>query len=271
MGNTSSARRPGTGQQVAAACLLCRYKVWMVDTPVGSPDTVVAACRKCGSLTCGWHGILNNSPKFLCVLCDADLLASSAGLQAWWAASGRAVLPRWPPPVNVPISLAAEAAGDSEKGGDLARALASVFATANGTPSRQVVLSLDEWLTARPDYLRLMSTLSASIDRAVKEFDRLLRPEPKGGWRDSRARAPLGPPQNRGRYSLDDIQALWLLLDAHGRQLLAAAVLLTVVLDLPTNRMPTPVADVVSLLGDMVRQMLSDEIDGIRREITPQR
>ncbi len=243
----------------------------MVDTPVGSPDTVVAACRKCGSLTCGWHGILNNSPKFLCVLCDADLLASSAGLQAWWAAGGRAVLPRWPPPINAPASPTGPAAGNADQGADLARALASVFSTADGTPSKQMVRSLDEWLASRPDYLRLMSILSGSFDQVIQGFDRLLRSEPRPGRPVSHAGLPPASVGNRGRYDLGDIRALWGLLDADGRRLLAAAVLLTVVLDLPTERMPGPVADVVFLLGDAVRELLSNQIDGLRREIAPQR
>jgi len=71
-------------------------------------------------------------------------------------------------------------------------------------------------------------------------------------------------------YDIDDVRSLWTDIGADGRRLLASAVLLTVVLDLPVARMPPPVAAVATVLSGALRRTFSDEIPGIRERVVDQ-
>jgi hypothetical protein len=113
-----------------------------------------------------------------------------------------------------------------------------------------------------------MTALTESSGRAVQIIDTFLRFRSKAVGSDAAAEAPQTARTGPGHYGIGPIRSLWGRLDSEGRQLLAAAVLLMVVLDLPKDLMPPPVADIATLLGDMLRREFSDDIGGLRSRIT---
>jgi hypothetical protein len=54
-----------------------------IKTSIGTIDVPVGLCQKCSSLSCGSHGERTGAPAFLCILCDTNLQASSAGWATW--------------------------------------------------------------------------------------------------------------------------------------------------------------------------------------------
>lgn len=67
---------------MAADCQACLVGVPLIWTPIGTPDNPIGACSMCGSMTCGQHGHRDGSGKFLCIQCDVNLQAGSAGVGA---------------------------------------------------------------------------------------------------------------------------------------------------------------------------------------------
>ena len=253
-----------------SACLLCQYKIPLLDAPIGQAGNPVGLCRTCSSLSCGWHGARTPPPAFLCILCDgADLLAS-AGWEAFTKAGGLNRLPHRPGVGAAPGARGGPAAGasDDDAALDLARALASLFSTADGYPSLFVVASLEQWLAERPSYRRIMAALTESSDWAVREIDTFLRFRSKAVEHEADTLSSEPTRTGLGHYGIGPIRSLWGRLDDEGRRLLAAAVLLMVVLDLPEDLMPPPVADVAILLGGMLRRDFSDDIGVLGSRIT---
>lgn len=79
---------------MTADCQACLVGVPQIRTPVGKPDDPIGACLNCGSLTCGEHGHRDPKPAFLCIECDSNLQAGSAGWVAWQLQqSGQAAQP----------------------------------------------------------------------------------------------------------------------------------------------------------------------------------
>jgi hypothetical protein len=72
-----------------------------------------------------------------------------------------------------------------------------------------------------------------------------------------------------GHYDARAVQTLWQRLGDVGRELLAAAVLLIVTLDLPWDTLPPPVVDVAQLIGGRLRDY-PDRISNLRGQITAQ-
>jgi hypothetical protein len=269
---TTGAASPGsspTGGTVSAACLLCRYKVAPIATQIGTVDVPVGLCQKCSSLSCGSHGERSTAPAFLCILCDASLKAASPTWVQFKRSGGLSRLPggrgvRGGPGTGGQADTGddASAGTGAEETADLAYALASLFSEPDGSPSPLVVRNLEQWTAARPDYQQLMSVLSDFIDRAVQVIDEFLGSGPDA------IGLPLGTAQTDPRhYGFSDVQSLWAPLGTDGRRLLASAMLLIVVLDLPVDMMPAPVAAVATMLGGAVQRRFSDDIPGIRRQV----
>jgi hypothetical protein len=264
-----------TGGTMSAACLLCRYKIPAIKTQIGTVDVPVGLCQKCSSLSCGSHGERTGTPAFLCILCDSSLQASSAG---WNAFVNRGGLDKLPGGAQALSGLATSGqAGD--RGGpsprahgetvDLAHALALLFSEPDGSPSPLVVRNLEEWTAARPGYRDLMSVLADLLGRAVQAIDTFLRP---GASQPGPASRPAGTARTGlDGYDFGDVGSLWASLDDSGKRLLASAVLLIVVLELPVDMMPAPVAAAATILGGVLRDDFSDEISGIHERVVARR
>jgi hypothetical protein len=265
-----------TGGTVPGACLFCRYKIPAIKTPIGTVDVPIGLCQNCNSLSCGSHGERTATAKFMCILCDANLKLSSAGWKGFKSSGGLAKLPG-----GSRASVGSATGGrPGDRGGpsaradsqvpDLAFALASLFAESNGSPSPLVVQNLEEWAAARPDYKQLTDALADSVDGAVRAIHSLPGFE-LSAHQSEATDWPGGTAQDvPGGYDIDDVRSLWTDIGADGRRLLASAVLLTVLFDLPVARMPPPVAAVATVLSGPLRRTFSDEIPGIRERVVDQ-
>jgi hypothetical protein len=272
--NTASQTAPGgaptpghspTGGTVPGACLLCRYTIPAIKTPIGKVDVAIGLCQKCNSLSCGSHGERTSTPAFLCILCDKNLKASSAGWKKFVSSGGLAKLPGRGGTPSAP------AAG-------LSYALASLFAEPDDTPSPLVVQNLEEWTAARPDYQQLTVALMESVGDAVQVINAFLgfgptfdQPEATGLPEDYVVEETEPPSETAGAlpggYGIGDIRSLWAGIGADGRRLLTSALLLVVVLDLPDAEMPVPVAAIAAALGGALRERFSSGIESIRGRV----
>jgi hypothetical protein len=234
-----------------STCWLHLYGIPFVDSPIGPPNDPVGLCRKCSSLSCGWHGVRTSKAAFLCVLCDKNLLVSSAAWR-WLQGGGLDTLPAAGGGVPVGVDVGAYR---------LALALGSLFSTPVGTPSRLIVATLEQWLAERPDYQESMGALANWAELAVALINEAfgIGPEP--------VRAAVG--QASQYDDRDPVLSLWARLDAKGRRLMAAAVLLLIALDTPAETLrrslPAPVAEIYDRLGEAVRKL--PQIDEIRQQI----
>jgi hypothetical protein len=259
---------------MAASCLLCRYKILPIASPIGVVDDPVGLCEKCSSLSCGHHGERTSAPAFLCILCDIALQKASAGWDAWVQGGGLRPLPRRlvtqvGPSTNGSANARQSSSAPVDAGGapDLAEALARLFSTPDGYPSPLVVRTLEDWAAARPDYRYLMAALANYLPRAIQAIEDYLRSDPDGYQSRDSDRSSATSRDDQRRYGFGDVRSLWERLDSAGQRLLAAAALLILALDLPLDTLPAPVADVASLLGDVLRDEFSKEIREIRQRI----
>jgi hypothetical protein len=264
-----------TGGTVLGACLLCRYSIPAIKTRIGTVDVPIGLCQNCNSLSCGSHGERTAIAKFMCILCDTNLKHSSAGWKKFVSSGGLAKLPggSQAPSGSATGGQPRNRGPSARVGGqvpDLASALASLFAEPDGSPSPLVVQNLEEWAAARPDYEQLTAALADSVDGAV----RAIRSLPGFELNANQSEAtdwPGGKAEDvPGGYDVDDVRSLWADIGADGRRLLASAVLLTVVLDLPVASMPPPVAAVVTVLRGPLRRTFSGQIPGIRERVVDQ-
>jgi hypothetical protein len=131
-----------------------------------------------------------------------------------------------------------------------------------------VVVSLEQWFDERPSYRQLMTALTESSDWAVREIDTFLRSGSGAIGSDAAPPAPDAGRTGPGHYGIGPIRSLWERLDTKGQQLLAAAVLLMVVLKVPEDLMPPPVADVATPLGHMLSGEFPDDIGLLSSRIT---
>lgn len=239
-----------------SSCLFCQYGIPLLDVPIGKPDDPVGLCKNCSSMSCGWHGARTPPPAFICIVCDIDNLLASAGWDDFKAKSGLDRLPQRPGPGAAP-------GGDpavEDAAGDLARALAALFSTADGAPSLLVVATLQQWFDERPYYERFKSALDNTAAWAIQEINRWFRTSTGSGTGQ----------KTGGHYDRGAVQSLWERIGDHGRRLLAAAVLLIVTLDLPWETLPPPVVDVGQLLGGRLRDF-PDRIGNLRGRLTSPR
>lgn len=238
-----------------SSCLFCHYGLALLDAPVGKPGDPVGLCVKCKCLTCGWHGARTSSPAFVCLVCDVNGLLASAGWDAFKRAGGLDRLPRGRAADTAP------GGGTHAAAADLARALATLFSTTDGEPSRLVVATLMQWLAERPSYERFGPALGEAAAWAVEVINRFFR-ESGGG------RGQYTP----GTRDQQAVHAMWNNLGDDGRRLLAAAVLLIVALDLPEQTLPPPVVAVAQFLDGLLRDH-PGRIEALREQIigNPQR
>lgn len=248
---------------MSATCLLHLYKIPLLDSPTGPPGSPIGLCQNCGSLTCGWHGVRTSSATFLCILCDNLVNFSSAGWGAWLSAAGLSTLPTGKGATSGASGGPPPGASDDEAAVDLARALASLFSTAAGAPSSLIVATLDQWLAERPRYQECMAALTGSVDWAVQVISKMLgvgsQEVVSGPARTSPAAVRAIP----GYYG-EPIRLLWARLGPEGRRLMAAAVLMTLVLDQSPDTLPPPVADLVQMFGGVLRDY-PKRIEDVRR------
>jgi hypothetical protein len=270
---TSKVHAPTTPTgDTMSACLLCQYKIPLLDTTLGPAGSPVGLCRKCSSLSCGWHGARTPPPAFLCLLCDGTNLLASAAWQGFVQRGGLNRLPTRGQRNAAPGARGRPAMGadDDEAAADLARALAGLFSTADGYPSPFVVASLEQWLDERPSYRAVMGALVHDSDWAIRQIDTYLggRSGTAGYEADTLSSEPVrtGP----RHYGIGPIGLLWGGLHLNGRRLLAAAALLMVALEIPEDLMPPPVADVATLIGGMLRRDHPERIGLLRSWITAQ-
>jgi hypothetical protein len=271
-----------TGGTVPGACLLCRYKIPAIKTPIGTVDVPVGLCENCNSLSCGSHGERSGAPAFLCILCDVNLQAWSVGWAAFVARGGLSQLPGGGG-AGSGLAAGSQPGGSGlpsgrtggDEAADLVYALASLFWEPDGRRSPLLVQSLEEWAAARPDYQRLTDALAESVGDAVRVIAQILGFEPNTDEPDTTGLPGGTSAAVPGGYEIGDVRSLWASVDDlddlndndDKKRLLASAVLLSVVLDLPVNRMPTPLAAVVTILGGELRDKLSDKIPAIRERV----
>jgi len=144
--------------------------------------------------------------------------------------------------------------------------LGSLFTTPAGTPSRDIVATLRQWLDERPDYRQPMDLLVAQADWAIELINTALGVGPEPEIVDGRPTREFRDEGNR-------VRSLWSGLDMGGRRMMAAAILLMIALDPPDGplrtRLPAPVAEVYELLGHILRgNTMVEEI--CQRVRTPQ-
>jgi hypothetical protein len=247
-------------------CLLCLYYMPLLDAPLGRAGDPVGLCRNCNCMSCGWHGTLTPDPKFICILCDDNRLFLSAARDALsrggWERLRRRLL------VGIRQGTRRGPASDEDAALDLARALASSV-SAGGDPRLGTVATLEQWFAERPHYQALMAALQESVNRAVQELDALF-----GVSSFTPGRRPVvhswppseGPDHDRN----GTIRELWVQLGVEGRRLLAAAVLLSMVLHVPRDLLPTPVAHVAGVLSTILSERIPDEIGALGNKITKQ-
>jgi hypothetical protein len=242
-----------------SSCLFCQFKMPLLDVPIGMPGDPVGLCVLCNSLSCGWHGARTSAPAFLCLVCDVNGLLASAG----WDAVKRTGGLNWPSQGRgagtTPAAGDAQSAAavDLEAATDLARALGALFSTADGGPSRLVVVTLMQWLADRPSYERFGPALAEGAEWAVQVINRFFRGR-QVSWTGQYV---------SGTYDQRSVQAMWETLGEDGRRLLAAAVLLVVTLELPWETLPPSVLAVAQFLGGLLRDY-PDRITPLRERIS---
>ena len=237
-----------------SSCLYCLYGIALLDVPVGKPGDPVGLCKNCSSMICGWHGARTPS-AFICIVCDIDNLLASAGWDDFKAKGG---LDRLLPRRGTGGEPSADALGEGAAG-DLARALAAVFSTADGAPSLLVVATLEQWFDERPYYQRFRPALDGAAAWGIQVINQWFRTMTGTGTGQ----------KTDGHYDQRAVQSLWERLGDDGRRLLTAAVLLIVTLDVPRGTLPPPVADIADLLGARLRT--DNRIGDLRGQITAPR
>jgi hypothetical protein len=241
------------------SCLFCQYGIPLLDVPIGKPGDPVGLCKNCSSMTCGWHGARTPPPAFICIVCDIDNLLASAGWDDFKAKGRLDKLPHGRGTGAAPGAPADPLSQDAA--GDLARALAALFSTADGDPSLLVVATLAQWFDERPYYDGFRAALDNAVTWAIQVINQLFQTSNMG----------TGPGEKiGGHYDQRAVQLLWQRLGDAGRRLLAAAVLLIVTLDLPWDTLPPPVVDVAQLLGGRLRDF-PNQLGNLRGQLTASR
>jgi hypothetical protein len=224
-----------------------------IGTPAGKPDNPIGACLNCGSLTCGEHGHRDPKPRFWCIQCDSNLQAGSAGYAAWQLAQ---------PGQGAQPAGGGSSSGGSGGGGAGASAARAAAALQQLLPEgwEGLVASFEEWAERRPYYGRLIDLIRQDLDNMVRRLDdaarrydvETARTFPELDYRDESAEATdAGGP---GEISPGDFWALWRQLDLDGRQLLAAALVLALVMNLPAWSLPPQLRSIARIAGISFRE-----------------
>jgi hypothetical protein len=231
---------PTVGGTMTADCQACLVGVPQIGTPAGKPDNPIGACLNCGSLTCGEHGHRDPKPAFLCIECDVSLQAGCAGWIAWQRLqSGQAAQP----------SGGGSSSGGSGAGGTSPSAARAAAALQELLPAGfgGLVTSFEEWAERRPEYRLLISLMHQDLQNIVRRLDQASR-------RDVGAAGQTLATGRPGEISPGDFSALWRQLDPNGRQLLAAALVLALVMNLPAWSLPPQLRSIAQIAGISFRQ-----------------
>jgi hypothetical protein len=231
------------GVTMTADCQACLVGVPQIGTPAGKPDNPIGACKNCGSLTCGEHGHRDPAPAFLCIECDVALQAGCAGWIAWQLQqSGQAAQPP---------------GGGSSSGTSGADAAAARAADA----LRQLlpegfgglVTSFAEWARRRPGYDLLIRLMRQDLENMVRRLDQAVSQYAGAVAYGDEVAETVGAGRPGG-ISPGEFSTLWRRLDGDGRQLLAAALVLALVMNLPAWSLPPQLRSIAQIAGIQFRE-----------------
>jgi hypothetical protein len=216
---------------MAADCQACMVGVPLIKTPAGKPDSPIGACTMCGSLTCGQHGHRDSKGKFLCIQCDVNLQAGSGAWTQWRldVITG-AVLQ--PPGTQAPTSAYGLNPGTH---------FAAAAALAALVPEESVVLvsSFAEWAARRPFYGQLIRLIMQDLDGIVSQLNQAAQLTPEQAAPQLGGVAP--------EITADGFAAFWVRLNRDGRRLLGAALMLALVMNLPTSSLAPPLQSIAQI------------------------
>lgn len=221
-----------------ANCLACLVGVPYIGTPAGKADDPIGVCVSCGSLVCGQHGHRDPKPAFVCIQCDVALQAGSAGWWAWRRLGAAGPGPQVP-------GAAPDPGDDRDADAQIAAdALAALLPAGWGA----LVTSFEEWAERRPSYSRLIDLIQLDLDRVVRHLDQTTEDihgqEGMGVRRRSRAGYEAAP--RFDAFAEEALASLWVRLNRDERRLIAAALVLALVMNLPASSLPP----VIRAIGD---------------------
>jgi hypothetical protein len=220
---------------MAADCQACLVGVPRIKTPAGKPDNPIGACTMCGSLTCGEHGHRDPKGKFLCIQCDVNLQAGSAGWKSWRIAiaSGAVSQPSGTRTPTAAVGLTPSSPFQA------AAALADLVAE----DSVAMVASFAEWAARRPFYAQLIQLIEPDLDWIVSRLDQAAEQASKQAL--GRTRPGFGGVDPA--ITATDFATFWHQLDRNGRYLLAAAMVLALVMNLPLSSLAPPLQSIAQI------------------------
>ncbi|MFC9836661.1 hypothetical protein ACFVKB_22995 [Rhodococcus sp. NPDC127530] len=197
----------------------------MISPTAGKTREPIGACKKCGSLTCGHHGVRNKQAEFLCIECDTALQGSSAGWNAWRLNQG----------------------DPSELAYQLRRLFPSEV---DGLPPASIVRSFDEWVATRGYGLdmteNIVNRIPIIVGRIGDALDRARTAE------EFNARSASGSPG-----LTHDLERMWGSMDDDGRTLLAAAIATSGSFLMPSS-VPEPLEVIATFIDYPPRRGLSE-------------
>ena len=208
------------GHRMAAQCQACVVGVPLIKTLVGSATDPMGACIDCGSLTCGHHGYRAAKGKFRCIQCDVALQAGSAGWNAWLGAGGD-------------HSDKGTAGTPTARPEDLEAQLRALLP--GGVT--EVVDSFDSWAAQHPIYRQLIELILEALDSMLNRLNEV-RAGAEVLWVDT----------NDPEFA-DEFAAFWARMDARGKRLLAAALVMALVMNLPRWSLPVVLQRIAKVAG----------------------
>jgi hypothetical protein len=218
---------------MAAKCQACVLRIPLIQTRVGTANDPLGVCTKCHCLVCGHHGHRDRSGTFLCIQCDSHLQGTSAGWN-WWVLNQGAGPSGSPPPTSVTPD------------GDVGAELRAAFEGPGLAPL--VVDSIEDWIARRPHYADLIELLRRDLARVVAGMNRIAS-DPDATLLGRSASDPRPGPARRAEFA-----ALWHGMDERGRYLLAAALLIAQIMNLPASSLPDPLRDIAEIAGIILRE-----------------
>jgi hypothetical protein len=220
---------------MAADCQACLVGVPLIKTPAGKPDNPIGACTMCGSLTCGQHGHRDPKGKFLCIQCDVNLQGGSAGWKRWRIDIATGAVSQ-PPGTRAPTAALGLTPGSP---------FPAAAALADLVPEDSVamVASFAEWAARRPFYAQLIQLIVQDLDWIVSQLDQAAEQAAKQALsRTSPGFGGVAP-----AITAADFAAFWQQLDRDGRYLLAAALVLALVMNLPLSSLAPPLQAIAQI------------------------
>ena len=229
---------------MTAQCQACVLSIPLIQTGVGNAREPMGVCVKCHCLACGHHGHRDRSGSYLCIQCDSHLQASSATWNSWVLGEGSGPSGGGQATPFVP-----------DGGGELGAELRSAFAVPALVPL--VVDGIDDWLARRPQYRVLIDLIRQDLDRMVAWLDEIA----ENVDATPRGRSPSAP--RPGEVRRREFVELWRRMDGRGRYLLAAALLVAQIMNLPAWSLPAALRDIAEIAGIILREEFPIELGEI--------